>query len=327
MIASPQNVAGKLSSTASEIKGQPTEAHLSQEEIQLLHCGCEDQCLTIAQQPIRQDPKPEKQKQQAGKSGTGQQEQQHPSSDATTATAEATTATIEATAEAIAEATAEATPEETATMAETTTATAEATVATAIDSIPEKPPSLLQLSESIRTSTLVGSKHSSESWTARTGESEVIFLDFLCRELEGIKEGIARIEKLLVKTDEEKSIPKEKGSSQPTERENLHEDEGTSIDNQNNQKQAGNCVFCLKKTHHKYQLFCPALKSMHPGKVWKIAKKNGITCKMCLGVDHNARSCEGVKKGSLKKCSIKDDQGKVCGQFHNRFLHQRKRSA
>ena len=146
-------------------------------------------------------------------------------------------------------------------------------------------------------------------------------------ELEGIKEGIARIEKLLVKTDQEKAIPKDKGSSQPLKRENLHEDEGTSKDNQNNQKQAGNCVFCLKKTHHKYQLFCPALKSMHPGKVWKIAKKNGITCKMCLGVDHNARSCEGIKKGSLKKCSIKDDQGKVCGQFHNRFLHQRKRSA
>ena len=304
MIASPQNVAGKLSSTASEIKGQPTKAHLSQEEIQLLHCGCEDQCLTIAQQPIRQDPKPEKQKQQAGKSGTGQQEQQHPSSDATKATAEATTDT-----------TAEATPEATANIAETTTATAEATVATAIDSLPEKPPSSTQLLESIRTSTSGGPKHSSESWTATTGKSEVIFLDFLCSELEGIKEGIARIEKLLVNTDEEKSKPKS----------TLYGSYSLAVkpDQKQVQKQAGSgCVFCSRTTHHRYQLYCPALKTLKPEKIWEIMKTNGIQCQMCLCPGHGTRECEPTRNNVLKKCSIKDDQNGICGKFHCRFLHR-----
>ena len=96
----------------------------------------------------------------------------------------------------------------------------------------------------------------------------------------------------------------------------------TGPNQQENQKQAGNrCVFC-DKAHHRYQLFCPVLKILQPHKIWRIVKKNGITCHMCLGIDHDLKSCEAIKNGSLKKCSIQDDQGIVCGQLHCRFLHQ-----
>ena len=88
-------------------------------------------------------------------------------------------------------------------------------------------------------------------------------------------------------------------------------------------KQAGNsCVFCSRKTHHKYQLYCPALKSMQPDDVGKIMKKNGITCQMCLCPGHGTRDCESTNNGILKKCFIKDDQDNVCGKFHCRFLHR-----
>ena len=88
-------------------------------------------------------------------------------------------------------------------------------------------------------------------------------------------------------------------------------------------KQAGTgCVFCQRATHHRYQLYCPELKSMDPDKIWQIMRQNGITCQMCLCLGHSTRGCEAVKNGNLKKCSIKDDKNEICGKFHCRFLHQ-----
>ena len=98
-------------------------------------------------------------------------------------------------------------------------------------------------------------------------------------------------------------------------------DTGANQQSNPKQEQAGDrCVFCCK-THHKYQLFCPLLKLLHPHKIWRIAQKNGIACHMCLGINHDVKTCDATKNG-LKKCSIKDDQGFVCGQPHCRYLHQ-----
>ena len=90
-------------------------------------------------------------------------------------------------------------------------------------------------------------------------------------------------------------------------------------------KQAGTgCVFCPQATHHKYQLYCPKLKSgsMSPEEIWQIMRENGITCQMCLCLGHSTRGCEAIKNGKLKKCSIKNNQNEICGKFHCRFLHQ-----
>ena len=89
------------------------------------------------------------------------------------------------------------------------------------------------------------------------------------------------------------------------------------------QKQAGSgCVFCSRTTHHRYQLYCPALKTLNPEAIWDIMKKNGITCQMCLCTGHNTRDCEPTRNGVLKRCSIKDNQDDVCGKYHCRFLHR-----
>ena len=89
------------------------------------------------------------------------------------------------------------------------------------------------------------------------------------------------------------------------------------------QKQAGSgCVFCSRTTHHRYQLYCPSLKTLQPEEIWQVMKKNGITCQMCLCPGHSTRECEPTRNGVLKKCSIKDDQDNVCGKFHCRFLHR-----
>ena len=89
------------------------------------------------------------------------------------------------------------------------------------------------------------------------------------------------------------------------------------------QKQAGSgCVFCSRTTHHRYQLYCPALKTLKPEKIWEIMKTNGIQCQMCLCPGHGTRECEPTRNNVLKKCSIKDDQNGICGKFHCRFLHR-----
>ena len=89
------------------------------------------------------------------------------------------------------------------------------------------------------------------------------------------------------------------------------------------QKQAGSgCVFCSRTTHHRYQLYCPALKTLKPEKIWEIMKTNGIQCQMCLCPGHSTRECEPTRNNVLKKCSIKDDQNGICGKFHCRFLHR-----
>ena len=87
------------------------------------------------------------------------------------------------------------------------------------------------------------------------------------------------------------------------------------------QKQAGSsCVFCDRRSHHQYQLFCSGLKKLRPEEIWKIMKKHGIDCSMCLCPGHDTRDCEATKKNILKRCSIKNPQGEICGKFHCKFL-------
>ena len=90
---------------------------------------------------------------------------------------------------------------------------------------------------------------------------------------------------------------------------------------QENQQAGNSCVFC-SRPHHKYQLYCRVLKTLQPDEIWRIVKKNGITCYMCLCIDHDTKSCEATNNGKLKRCNIKDDEGNVCGKFHCRFLHK-----
>ena len=88
-------------------------------------------------------------------------------------------------------------------------------------------------------------------------------------------------------------------------------------------RQAGSgCVFCSRTTHHRYQLYCPALKTLKPEQIWDIMKANGITCQMCLCLGHKTQECEPTRRGTLKKCSIKDNGKDMCGKFHCRFLHR-----
>ena len=69
---------------------------------------------------------------------------------------------------------------------------------------------------------------------------------------------------------------------------------------------------------HKLMLKCPQLPKMKPQEVIDWAKKNGITCKMCLdSKDHKSKDCPGLASGSLQKCKIKLVEGPRVGQECN----------
>ena len=94
--------------------------------------------------------------------------------------------------------------------------------------------------------------------------------------------------------------------------------------NNSPQKQArinGCCVFCNKKPPHMYQLQCKELRKLNSQDIWKIMKKYGIDCKMCLALGHTTLSCEASNSGRLKPCNLKV-KSSVCGKFHCRYLHQ-----
>ena len=96
------------------------------------------------------------------------------------------------------------------------------------------------------------------------------------------------------------------------------------------QKQAitrtGKCVFCLESPH-KYQLYCPRLKTITTEVVWQIMRENKIFCQMCLGLGHNQNQCEAFKGGRLKRCRIKNEKGEECSKLHCKYLHQSPKNA
>ena len=82
------------------------------------------------------------------------------------------------------------------------------------------------------------------------------------------------------------------------------------------------CVFCGEKNTHKYQLYCPQLKSKSPKQIYNIMQKTGIECQMCLGLGHRTKQCPPMLEGFLKPCSVKENNME-CGRYHCRALHKR----
>ena len=72
------------------------------------------------------------------------------------------------------------------------------------------------------------------------------------------------------------------------------------------------CVSCGQNPH-KYQLNCPGLRGMTPNQIYKIMKKFGIECQMCLGLGHRTRVCPATQEGALKKCTVKEENV-TCGE-------------
>ena len=75
------------------------------------------------------------------------------------------------------------------------------------------------------------------------------------------------------------------------------------------------CVFC-KKGMHRYQILCPTLKKLQPNEIRRFMKDYNIQCEMCLGINHEAKSC----RRDMKKCSVKTN-GSECRANHCRLLH------
>ena len=75
------------------------------------------------------------------------------------------------------------------------------------------------------------------------------------------------------------------------------------------------CVFC-KKGMHRYQILCPNLKKLQPNEIRRFMKDYNIQCEMCLGINHEAKSC----RRDMKKCSVKTN-GSECRANHCRLLH------
>ena len=82
------------------------------------------------------------------------------------------------------------------------------------------------------------------------------------------------------------------------------------------------CVFCGEKNTHKYQLYCPQLKSKSPKQIYNIMQKTGIECQMCLGLGHRTKQCPPMLEGFLKPCSVKENNME-CGRYHCHALHKR----
>ena len=86
----------------------------------------------------------------------------------------------------------------------------------------------------------------------------------------------------------------------------------------------GMCVFGCGLAKHKFQLYCPKLKTLKPEQIEAIMKKHFINCYLCLGTNHRTKFCESFKIGRLKRCSIIEQNREKCDRMHCRFLHRYK---
>ena len=86
----------------------------------------------------------------------------------------------------------------------------------------------------------------------------------------------------------------------------------------------GMCVFGCGLAQHKFQLYCPKLRTLKPEQIESIMKKHFINCYLCLGTKHGTKFCESFKIGRLKRCSIIEQNREKCNRMHCRFLHRYK---